>query len=411
MTPKSMAYLIEKPESNWRDFVDPTWAPPAESLIAGVLMDKAFHIDHRQLGAALDRWPGSVAARLRLRAKHEPIIRASENWPDLRPKSLDHAFQYFTGGVSLGEAKTRLSRTREAVQGTAEFAAALSNTLNRILLQAYVEADYQEQTLARFVTVSTYRPQRVPGVSSVKDLGVVLENADYLETDALTTWVSSAAPVKHGNLEVISYEATRNDDVQAIARRVQELAVAARRTRARAVWSLLVNNSPYQPDALPWFDLAHGDNAMTAPLALAATEVSTAIQRAQAQVRPGTTEVLNVPLVPGNYKMVVPAAGWEEAYAINQTISTSLFHAFGDRNEHIVASPFLPAGQWAIYVRSDLIESVRCFHVDQEEPVIELAANAAQGALFSKDQITYRVHHHYAPLLVEYRGAVRSVAP
>ena len=412
---RGRAYLVtpeQTASARWQDFVPEAWLKLLKpripvSLVGSLMMDRALEVDHAALAHAISRYP--PAARHRLNAQHSEVIEAARQWPDLLAKSFDHVWQFFSGGQSFADTQRRLTRTREAASGLAEWAQALENSLNRKLIQRWPESDWAERTISRTEVITNFRPQKVVGVSSVADLPVVAESGEYVATTAVTTWLSSAPVIKHGLIDLISYEAARTDDIRAIGRRVDELVDAAHRTLARAIWSPWVLNSMYQPDTKSWFHADHG-NLLSA--ALSAADVTTAVDKILAQTKPGSSETLGLSVRPGMFHLTIPPALWATAVQINQELGSPVYHLFGESNQFVHPVAVLGADQnnWGVHLDSRYIESVRVLVVDQEEPKIELADDAAKGSLFTHDQIAYKISFHFAVVApVDYRGAVKAV--
>ena len=223
------------------------------------------------------------------------------------------------------------------------------------------------------------RDQRVVGLDDVADVPTVdPEVADYTELPRLAERAASFAMIQKGVLVTITRKVVVNDDVGAIARPIDGLGRAARRTLARAVWAPWIANSN-APDAVAWFHSSH-NNLQTS--AMSKTEVIAAVRKLLDQTQVGNNEKMGTRVRPGSLWLMVPPALWDAAYALDQEGSSALFHLFGDQNQYIIVNPLLTdSNDWGVHRDAREVESIRVSFLNgKEEPELLLADCRGPGS-------------------------------
>jgi hypothetical protein len=394
----------------WKDFQNPAFNAAPENVLGACMWNVLFGLEPQELARACESAIWSPTTRLALKAQHAGVLAAHQRWPECDPRTVENIHRFYTGLTFSEAAAAVRARVREVVQSTTQFGAGLANVLNRVLITAMTRPSYGEESIATPMIVRNFRSTGVVAVSRVADLPTVLENGDYTESAALSTVVASAAPIKHGVIETITFESLRNDDIGVIRRRVEDLGQAGRRTLAKAIWNHWVSNTVYAPDSGAWFSAGHNNTGTTA---LTAASLKAALLQLEAQPAMGTTEKLGLPLRYPSVWLVVPPALIDTACALNQSTvaAESWAHGlFGPNNEHIIVLPFTTdANDWGVHYDASLVESIRVLHLDRQEPEIVLSQEANAGGLFLLDRIQYRVSHTWGTVLANYRGATKNV--
>jgi hypothetical protein len=374
-----------------------------EVQMLGVALDRALGTDPDRLERACRAPIFSEPTQTRLLHRHLPMLRAHEQCTGVRAAHLIDVPQALGAVQPVG-----VTRTKEAAAKLSDWANLLENTLDRRLLISYAEANYGEQSLFRPGRTSDFRARRVVNLVEAQDLSTVTENNAFTDITVLTDSTLNYTISKKGNLVPITWEIFKNDDVGGLTRMIDIVGRAARRTLARAIWSLWSSNATYGGDATAWFAAGHNNTATTA---ISKTAVIAAIAQLLAQTRPGGTEKLGLRAEPGTIWLVVPNVLFDTAYALNQEASSALYHLFGDNNEYIIVNPLLSDGtDWGVHLDSRQVESVVVDFLDaKEEPEIVLADAQQMGDMFGNDRLRYRIKHTYGVAVADFRGAVKNV--
>jgi hypothetical protein len=375
----------------------------------GVALDRALGTDPARLARACEASVFSEPTRERLKIKHLPALRAHEQCPGVRAAHLFDVVKAMGADQPVGT-----MRAREAATVMSNWSNLLAETLNRRLLTAYAEASFGEQSLFQPGRANDYRAHAVVNLVEAADLSTVAEDDPYADVTVQSDSTVSITPTKKGALAGFSYEVFKNDDVLGIARSVDNLGRAARRTLAKAVWALWTGaGATYGGDSKAWFHTDHsnyGTTALTADASGTAAVVA-AVRQLLDQTRPGGAEKLALRAAPGSLWLTVPNALWDIGYWINQQASSPLFHLFGPANEYVLVNPLLTdATDWGVHLDSRQIESVRVDFLDgREEPELLTADQPRESDVFGNDRIRLKLRHVWGAGLAEYRGAVKRV--
>ena len=266
-----------------------------------------------KLQLAMDRMWGA-AAREAAPEKDVPAFRG-----------FRHAFKVITGRDLEDMAHHVIANAQEEVLA-ATWVNVLSISMHKRLLKDYVEANFGEDTISRprpgglrdFKNVDALR------VEYFADLAVVEPEAlGYQEIATPGDEIVQYHAVQLGNLVTITRKALLADDLGAATRVVGRLGRAARRTKAKFIWSFAMNNVNYDVDGLPWFGVApnHGNltaTALTGNLAGANAIITMLIALAN-MTEPGSGETLGLPAFQDlRVYLAVPTALMGVARALNQ---------------------------------------------------------------------------------------------
>jgi hypothetical protein len=408
MRKRGVAYIVEPSERRGTFTSLQFGLDPREKV--DIALDGLLGTKPEALTQALESDLFSERVRDRLRRTYSAHVLRSQGAPQLYAGSIREVYEVVAGDTAYMKVPPRGLTVRES-QFQADWAYTLGAALNRKLLASYAEPSYGEHTLMRPVPTNNFRDQRVVGIDAPGDLPVIdPESQDWTDMSTLHDWEAAFSMAQRGAIISISRRVVLNNDVEAIQRFVDGLGRAARRTLARAVWSLWASNATYGADSKAWF---HTDHANLQTTALAKAEVVAAISKLVAQTEPGSGEKLGARVQPGSLWLTVPPALWETAYGLNQEVGSSLFHLFGDNNEYVVVNPILSdASDWGVHRDVSEIESVRASFLNgREEPEIFLADTPGAGQMLLADKLQYKIRHEYGVGVAEYRGAVKAVVP
>jgi hypothetical protein len=405
MTPRTpargFAYILDPPPA-------PATSPPPTVTITHAAEDRrdaAFLrrllVKPDDLSRAIDTF--SFPVRMRLREQHKGVLSALGAFPNTAAESVGEVYRSVTGDSAL-----RFAWTRESQQ-LADWQNLLGVTMNRALLPSYAERDYHERSIATFGSVPDFRPARLGDFDAIADLPVVGELEDYTEVATRGERSVSFSVDTRGAIVTVTRRLVVNDDIQALARIVQKLGVAARRTQAKKVWSLWSSNA-VAPDGVNWFDPQHANNSTTA---LSKTAVNAANLQLLKQTEPGTSERLGFELKPGAVWLLVPVDLLDAARALNTETNSGLCGLYGDEGENIFGNALLTdATDWGVYFDASLIPSIAIyFLMGREEPeffVHQESRGGGDGPVFNADRQQFKLRHEYNGAVIDHRGAAKA---
>jgi hypothetical protein len=301
-------------------------------------------------------------------------------------------------------------RLREALGGDEHFREAISastfgNILGNSITRAMVR-DYQSmesyndwQDLVDIVPVNNFRTQERTRMGGYGNLPTVSENAAYTALTSPSDEKSTYAITKRGGKEIISLETIANDDVGAIRKIPQRLAVAAKRTLYEFILDFIRTN-PTIYDSSALFHAVNHANLGSA--ALSAVSFAAARLAMKQQVEAGSSKKLGLLL-----KHVYAPAELEETAFDLFVRNTNLDETFVQSRKpkvHIV-DYWSDANNW--FATADKMEVPLIelgFYNGNEEPELFIQDLPTQGSLFSNDQITYKIRHIYGGAVIDFRG-------
>lgn len=294
---------------------------------------------------------------------------------------------------------------REALDSTS-WSNALGDAVNRRMLAEYkVGSQYTVwRKLARIVgNVRDFRTQSRTRYGGYGDLPAVIEGDPYPALPSPADESASYAVSKRGGTETITLEMVKNDDVHAIQSIPKRLAQAAQRTLARFVLDFLAGNAAIY-DGLALFDVNH-NNLGTAALSAAAVDAGRAAMSKQTEPGSGdrlglTPQFLWVPfdLEETGVNIFRRGANIDRTFVQDLKLDVIPVWYWTDTND------------WCISVDPANAPTVEIAFLDgQEEPDLILQDSPTGGALFSNDQLTWKIRHCYGGAVVDYRGIYKSV--
>jgi hypothetical protein len=332
--------------------------------------------------------------------------------PAKRAKSFRECYVEMTGdsGVTGLLQNCDPRRLREALGGEEAFREAISastfaNVLGNSIARAMVR-DYQSmesyndwQDLVDVVPVNNFRTQERTRMGGYGNLPAVAENAAYTALTSPSDEKSTYAVTKRGGKETISIETIANDDVSAIRKIPQRLAVAAKRTLYEFILDFMRSN-PTVYDTSVLFHAVNHANLGSAALSAAAFSAARLAVKQQAEA--GSAKKLGLVLK----HLYVPAELEEIAFDLFVR-NTNLDESFVQSRKpkvHVV-------GYWADtnnwFATADKMETPLIelgFYNGNEDPELFVQDLPTQGSLFNQDQIVYKIRHIYGGAVIDYRG-------
>lgn len=296
------------------------------------------------------------------------------------------------------------------------FPSALGNTLHRRMLQGFVAPPYGLELLAPpsvRKAVPDFRDQERVRVGYFGDLSEHdPEASDWPEITAPTDEKASVAVVQFGGLVTVTRKTVINDDIGVVGQIVENLGRAARRTLARRVFNLMINNAAIY-DGTTWFHATlHGANLTTN--ALSAAELNTIRTNMRKQAEKDSGEKIGagpaILVVPLELEGLAKQENMRE-YLDSDFTPNPVRFLFGQNGERIIVSPLLTDAT-DFYVFADPGEAPFVeldFLGGREEPEFFLADSPTVGRAFTADRLQYKARYEFEALVTDYRGGHKAV--
>ncbi|MDR7613177.1 MAG: Mu-like prophage major head subunit gpT family protein [Armatimonadota bacterium] len=354
--------------------------------------------------AAMDRLFGLPVAEADQRALAGHRI---PDWSGLR-----EAYVAITGDPLVsGRIDPERSIIREANEvTTAVMASVVLNSMTKRLVRDY---QGQPQDWRRFCSVRAikdFKTQDRIRLFDFSSLSTVAENAAYTSLpwdDAREVYT----PAKRGNLVVVTREMILNDDLDAVRKIPQKLAVAAGVTINEFVAGLFTANAgagPALSDGFNVFDNTNHANAGTSALSSASLQaalVAMLKQTSAAGKRLGLRP--RFLLVPPDLLFtalvlvqspLVPGSNNNDVNVLRGALEVLSIAAFTDTNN------------WYLLTDPAQVETIEIGFVGgQETPQLFVQDGPTEGAVFTNDAITYKIRWEFGGGWVDYRGAYGSL--
>jgi hypothetical protein len=266
----------------------------------------------------------------------------------------------------------------------------------------------QPQDWRRFCSVRAIKDFKSQDRIRLFDFGslsTVAEGAAYTNL-AWDDAKESYSPAKKGNLVVVTREAILNDDLDAIRKIPTKLAIAAGITINEFVYALFTGN-PTMGDGTKVFD----DGVQTAHTNRGTTALSSgALQAAITLMLKQTNSAGKRLNVRPRYLLVPPDLLFTALTLVNSTLVPGSNN--NDANvlkgvvEPISVAQFTDVTDWYLLADPAQIESIEIGFVGgREAPDLLMQDAPNTGAVFTNDQISFRVRWEFGGGWLDYRGA------
>lgn len=331
--------------------------------------------------------------------------------PATKARSFRECYAEITGdrGVTglIQNCDTR--RLKEALGGEESFREAISaatfgdilgDSITRAMIRDYNALEnYQDwRDLVDIVPVNNFRTQQRTRMGGYGNLPAVAENGAYAALTSPGDEASTYAITKRGGKETISLETIANDDVGAIRKVPQRLAVAAARTLHAFVLDFLATNAViYDTTAL--FTAGHTNLGATA---LSSVTFAAARLAMKKQAEADSAKRLGLTI----RHLYVPSDLEETAFDlfVRTTNNDESFVQSRKPKVHVV-DYWTDANNW--FATADKMEVPLIelgFYNANEAPELFVQDLPTQGSLFSNDQIVYKIRHIYGGAVLDFRG-------
>jgi len=343
-------------------------------------------------------------------------VKVADSFSDVKPlESIRAAYVAMTGDTEVRgfiDDPAKLRRMQAAFDSTT-FSYVLGNTLYRRLVQDYREiSDYG---LSRLISTKRnakdFRPLQSVRIAYFGDIPDVNPQAlDYADLGTLSDEKIEYTLNQKGGIITITRQMIINDDMSAIQKILNRLPRAARRTVAKRVWNLFINNATYKGDNKAVFHTDHGNLGSAAYAIASALAGETAMEL---QTEPGSNERLMLRPVtvafPSQLFGIVSNVNTYQPQAVTVDNANAMFNFF--KSEGIIECPFMTdATDWMMFADPNEVEIVEIAYLNgQETPEMFVADNPAVGQFFVGDKMQYKLRHEYEADIVDFRGAYKAV--
>lgn len=329
--------------------------------------------------------------------------------------SLRAAYVEMTGDVDInGTLNPQQQRRMQAAYGDTSFSYALGNTLYRRMTQDYRE--FNDYGVSRLVGPNIRNATDFRSLESIRvgyygDIPVLDSDAgDYPDLGEVSDERVEYALKERGGIITINRRMIINDDLRAVQKIISRLPRAARRTVARTVWTPFITNATYKGDTKAIFHADHNNLGSTAYGIASALAGRTAMFQ-QTEANSGERLGLRAMCVcfPSELFGIVKNVNDFNPQAVTVDNGNSMYGFFKPENLH--ENPlFTDATDWYMFADPNECEIVELAYLNgQQEPLMLVADNPANGQMFVGGRIQYKIMHDHNAEVVDYRGAYKAV--
>lgn len=337
---------------------------------------------------------------------------------EYKDAGVDVKFNSIKELVGMLTGNSRVTRLTEVLQNgllaealvTSDLATIFKNALNKSMVLEYTFSAYSQdwrKVCSNIVPRMDFKTNTVGRLGGYGNLEAVAESGTYQAFDSPTDEEVTYAVSKYGNLETITLEMIKNDDMGKIGLIPKRMGQAAARTLYEFVMDLIITNPVMDYDTVALFNAAH-DNLLNS--ALDATTFSAARQRMVRQTELDSDKRIGI-----NPKyLLVPVELQQTAYELTVP-------AFGQANqvpkfyqtwqvEPIVIAHTTDTDNWYLEGNPSECSTIEVGFLDgNEEPEVFEASNPQEGAYFTDDEIRYKIRHIYGGDVLDHRAFVGSI--
>jgi hypothetical protein len=292
--------------------------------------------------------------------------------------------------VDRARMEESLGRFSEAVDSTT-FSNALGSSITRRMQTVFTGlVDLQAwRRVATVTPVNDFRTQERTRIGGYGNLPAVAQSGAYTALTSPSDAKATYAVTKRGGTESVTLEAIKNDDVRAIRRIPEEMALAAANTLYEFVFDFFRTN-PTIYDTVALYHATHG-NLFTA--ALDATSFAAHRLAMLKQSRAGSAKRMAV----SPAAVLVPYELQEVAFNLfvrGQNLDKTFVQTINP--EVIPVSYWTDANDWVTVADPMRLPALEIGFLDgREEPETFVQDMPNVGSLFSNDQVTYKIRHIY----------------
>lgn len=334
---------------------------------------------------------------------------------------LRDMYVFFTGDHEVSGKFNKAAMSRDMLAKmditSSTFTYMLGNTLGRRLVKQYKTFRYLEELLVSVKkSVKDFRLQEAVLVGGFPDIADVdPETGDYDEIAGVTDEESTYSLGQKGNLLTITRKTIINDDITIIRRLIDGLSRAIRRTHAKYIWAMYIDNDNCS-DGTAVFTSGHGNlgaTALTHATALVGWKALAAMTEKDSGEYLG---LLDDPDVKVN--LIGPPAGKEligriekeEFYYASNDVSTKIPNPLVNQVKgHTLSLLAADANDWLMLLPPNVIDIIEMGYLNgREEPEMFVADTPQSEQVFVADKVRYKIRHEYAGVPIDYRGSYKG---
>jgi hypothetical protein len=264
--------------------------------------------------------------------------------------------------------------------------------------------------------VNDFRNQELVVMGGYDVLPTVLEGGAYQPGTTPSDAENTYAPTKKGMIETITFETFKNDDIKVLPRIPEKMARAAALTLHRFVFLTMLAGNPDVVDVDGTVALFHSSRANTTAVALGHAGYQSLKQKMRDQVNPG---VSTDPLGLTPKYLIVPNELEDIAFqltASDRAIPSTTPGATDVPNiikrdgvEPIVVDHFTDANDWYLTADPADTDTMEVGFLDgREEPELLMQDDPRVGAVFTSDEVTWKIRHIYGGTVANFRAFQRA---
>ena len=288
---------------------------------------------------------------------------------------------------------------------------ALTNALNKALVRDYRGQPKWWEPIVNKASIRDVKQQTRVLLNDFSSLSTVAEFGAYTNL-AWGDTQEAYTPTKKGNTVAVTLEAIINDDLRAVTRIPNKLAVAAAITINESISNIFTQSSGAGPtldsDSRRVFDATNHGNRGNSALSSDSVQAGSIAMMKQANsagkrlgIRPA-------------FLLVPPDLAFS-AQVLLQTASVP-GSANNDVNvlrgtmQPIVVPNWTDTNNWYMLASPDQIESIEVgFLGGREEPEMFVQDQPQNGQVFTNDAITWKIRWFYGQAWLDFRGAYASI--
>ena len=311
--------------------------------------------------------------------------------------------------VDMGRLRESLGEDFRESLTSGSFSNALGNSIARRMQAIYTgRTDLQSwRRVATTTSVNDFRTQERVRIGGYGNLPAVAEAGGYTPLASPSDAKATYAVTKRGGTEDVTLEMIMNDDVQAIRRIPQELALSAANTLYEFVFDFFRTN----PTIYDTVALYHATHANLFTGALDVTSFAAHRLAMVKQTRAGSGKRMGL----SPKSVLVPFELQEAAYNLfvrNQNLDKTYVQSINP--EVIPVAYWTDANDWCTVADPMELPVLEIgFLRGQEEPELFVQDMPNVGSMFTNDKTTYKIKHTYSgTVLVDgEKGTTKAVVP
>jgi len=305
----------------------------------------------------------------------------------------------------------RSARLREAEILSTTYTVAFGNAMAKRLQKEYKDPMLEAQWRSFCTVTSTndFKTLNRPRLGEYGTLGIVAEGAAYGQASATTEENVSFVPQKRGVLETYSFEASVNDDLQALQRIPRKLGKSAKHTLHQFIMNFVRDGASVTMD----YDstaIYHADHGNTGTTALSAASLRTAIQAMRNQTDQDSGEIVGIrpkfiygPNELEEEMLELTRSSVTLTSGRSETVPNEQLLKYGIKS-HVV-DYWTDANNWFLIADPETTEIFEISFLNgKQEPELFLQNGPTIGSVFTADKLTFKIRFIFGGDALNHRG-------